>query len=389
MASSTLCANISDRKRAEETIRQQLNEIEAIYAATPVGLCLVDADLRYVRINEALAQLNGYPADYFIGRTLRETGTDASANLIEPLYRHVLETGEPILNREIHGATAAEPERGRDWLVSYYPLTNADGGVNGVNAVVVEITERKQNERMLQMLNKSLEQRVEERTEELTRRMAELDQFAYVASHDLKSPLRAIDNLSSWIVQDAASVLPAPSQEHLGKLRGRVQRMEKLLDDLLAYSRADRYTYPEERVDTAELVDDIVRLVAPSEGFTVMVPEPMPALVTQRVPLEQVLRNLINNAIKHHHRSDGFVQVTAHDLGDFIEFAVTDNGPGIAAEFHERIFQIFQTLKPRDHVEGSGMGLAIVKKVVEGRGGVVSVESEVGQGATFRFTWPK
>jgi len=247
----------------------------------------------------------------------------------------------------------------------------------------------RQAEGQLRQLNETLESRVAERTAELRRSNEELDRFAYVASHDLKSPLRAIDHLSSWIVQDAAEQLPSASQEHLSKLRGRVKRMEKLLDDLLAYSRADRFKYPKQKVDTATLVADVAQLVTPVEGFTVTAQAPMPVLLTERVPLELVLRNLIDNAIKHHHRIEGEVWVAARDLGGWIEFSVTDNGPGIDEQFSARIFQMFQTLKPRDQVEGSGMGLAIVKKVVESRGGTLHVESTPGHGATFRFTWPK
>jgi signal transduction histidine kinase len=116
----------------------------------------------------------------------------------------------------------------------------------------------------------------------------------------------------------------------------------------------------------------------------------MPKLYTERVPLETVLRNLVANAIKHHDRpQEGVVHISIEDLEDWVAFSVADNGPGIPPQHHERIFQVFQSLKPRDQVEGSGMGLAIVKKTVESQGGQIEVESDVGQGATFRFTWPK
>lgn len=249
--------------------------------------------------------------------------------------------------------------------------------------------EARQAEAQLRQLNETLELRVAERTAELRQSNEDLDRFAYVASHDLKSPLRAIDHLSNWIMQDAAEQLPAASQEHLVKLRGRVKRMERLLDDLLAYSRADRFKYAKQKVDTAVIVADVAQLVTPIEGFTVTAQAPMPVLLTERVPLELVLRNLIDNAIKHHNRAEGQVWVTARDLGSIIEFSVRDDGPGIDKQFSERIFQMFQTLRPRDQVEGSGMGLAIVKKVVESRGGTLHVESTPGRGATFRFTWPK
>ena len=243
-------------------------------------------------------------------------------------------------------------------------------------------------ELQLRQLNETLEERVQERTAELERSNRELDRFAYVASHDLKAPLRAIDNLSTWLEQDVHELLPPPSQEHLYKLRGRVQRMERLLDDLLAYSRAGRVQHTPQQVETGPLVRSIFELQSPPPEFQLTVEEPMPVLYTQRVPLETVLRNLIGNAIKHHKRLDGHVQVSARQHEGEVEFCVCDDGPGIAPEYHERIFELFQTLQPRDQLEASGMGLAIVKKTVESAGGHVSVQSAEGKGTCFTFTWP-
>jgi signal transduction histidine kinase len=247
----------------------------------------------------------------------------------------------------------------------------------------------KENEAALRELNSTLEQRVERRTAELQRSNRELDQFAYVASHDLKAPLRAINHLANWIEEDAGHLLPATSHEHLEKLQGRVQRMETLLDDLLAYSRAGRQRHPAETVDTAELVRNVIEAVVPPTGFTVNILGTLPQMRVERAPLESVLRNLIGNAIKHHDAPAGVIEISARELEDFVEFTVKDDGPGIAPEFHQRIFEMFQTLKPRDLVEGSGVGLAVVKRTVESRGGTVTVESHVGEGAIFRFTWPK
>jgi signal transduction histidine kinase len=131
-------------------------------------------------------------------------------------------------------------------------------------------------------------------------------------------------------------------------------------------------------------------MIAPPPGFVVKFTTPLPLLKTESTPLETVFRNLIGNAIKHHHApAEGWVEISAQDQGDFVEFRVRDNGPGISPEFHARVFEMFQTLRPRDQVEGSGIGLALVKKHVESRGGTIQLESNVGEGAIFRFTWPK
>ena len=243
-------------------------------------------------------------------------------------------------------------------------------------------------ELQLRQLNETLEERVRERTAELERSNRELDRFAYVASHDLKAPLRAIDNLSTWLEQDVYELLPPASREHLNKLRGRVQRMERLLDDLLAYSRAGRVQHKLEQVETGALVRAIFELQSPPPEFQLTVEDPMPILYAQRVPLETVLRNLIGNAIKHRRQPNGHVWVSAHLRDGLVEFRVCDDGPGIAPEYHERIFELFQTLQPRDQLEASGMGLAIVKKTVESAGGHVSVRSAEGEGTCFLFTWP-
>lgn len=219
----------------------------------------------------------------------------------------------------------------------------------------------------------------------------EVDQFAYVASHDLKAPLRAIANLAQWIQDDMGEALDTTSQEHMRLLQARVRRMEALIDGILAYSRVGRMLNAPESVDTGGLVREVIELLAPPAEVAIQVADSMPAVEAECVPLQQVFLNLIGNALKYSLavRSDVTIRVDWRDLGDAVEFAVSDNGPGIAPEFHERIWGVFQTLAARDKVEGTGIGLSVVKKIVETRGGTVSVESAPNQGATFRFTWPK
>ena len=252
-----------------------------------------------------------------------------------------------------------------------------------------EIIGFKAGEEKLRRAHDELEQRVRERTAELELRNRELDEFVYVASHDLRTPLLGIQHLATWIGEDARAVLPPASRAHLEKLQARVKRMDQLLNDLLAYLRASRRRHLPERVAVAELVHACAGLLALPPGFRVFVPEVLPVILTERIPLATIFTNLIDNAAKHHHNpAAGRATVTARRDGARIEFAVTDDGPGIDPAHHERIFQIFQTLRPRDQAEGSGMGLALVKLLVESRGGGVRVESAPGCGATFRFTWP-
>ncbi|NEP19067.1 MAG: histidine kinase [Leptolyngbya sp. SIO4C1] len=252
-----------------------------------------------------------------------------------------------------------------------------------------EITEREQSEKTTRQLNQVLEDRVAQRTTELQRRNQELDQFAYVVSHDLKAPLRAIATLSEWIEEDLTEQLPAENQEQLRLLRSRVYRMDALINGLLDYSRVGRSRQNTARVDVAQLLTDVLQLIDVPETFTVEISPDLPVLVANRTPLTQVFTNLISNAIKHHDRPDGIVRISAKTLDDCYEFAIADDGPGISPKYHQRIFEIFKTLEARDTKESTGVGLAIVKKTVESEGGSLRLESDVGCGACFYFTWPK
>ena len=221
----------------------------------------------------------------------------------------------------------------------------------------------------------------------LERSNEELDAFAYAASHDLRAPLRGISNLAQWIEEDLQGSLREETREMLALMRSRMHRMEGLIDGILQYSRAGRVHEPPGPVDVGALVGDVVDLLAPPEG-TVTIASDLPEVVTERTSLQQVFQNLIGNALKHA-GTGARIAITAEDAGDFWQFAVADDGPGIPEEFHERIWGIFQTLQPRDTVEGAGIGLSLVRKLVEAQGGTVGLLSSPGAGATFTFTWRK
>lgn len=224
----------------------------------------------------------------------------------------------------------------------------------------------------------------------LERSNRELDQFAYVTSHDLKAPLRGIANLSGWIEEDMGATFPASAQEQMRLLRGRVHRMEALIDGILDYSRAGRTRVAPERIDTRALVLDTVQMLALPSSAEVSVEQSMPTVVAGRVPLGQIFSNLIGNAVKHGGGEQARVHVSAGTDGEtpgYVRFSVSDNGPGIPPQYHERVFGVFQTLAARDKVEGTGIGLSIVKKLVEGQGGRVWIESPAA-GTTIHFTWP-
>ena len=251
-----------------------------------------------------------------------------------------------------------------------------------------EINERLHAEKELQILNETLEQRVAIRTAEAERHVEELEQFAYVTSHDLKAPLRGIANLATWLEEDLQEKLTAVTREQLGLLRDRVQRMYALIEGLLEYTRIDRAEQTMANVDTGELLTEVIDSLAPPAGFIVDVAANMPTLYTDRLHLFQVFSNLIGNAIKHGKGDQGRVGVTVRNLGEHYEFTVADDGPGIAPEYHDKVFMMFQTLTVHDYGSNTGIGLALVKKIVKEHGGSITLESTEGNGATFRFSWP-
>lgn len=227
------------------------------------------------------------------------------------------------------------------------------------------------------------------RSEELEQVNAELDKFAYVASHDLRAPLRAIENLAGFLHEDIGDSIPADSQKHLNMITQRIQRLDSLLSALLEYSRVGRMQQPIERVELLECVSDCVTMIR-DDRFEILVHAAEMTVFTYRTPMELILRNLIDNAQKHHDQDTGTIDVTVTRIDKMLEFEVRDDGPGIPLQFQERVFEMFQTLKPRDDLEGSGMGLAILLKTVDSYGGAISVDSDpdMARGAKFTFTWP-
>ena len=230
-----------------------------------------------------------------------------------------------------------------------------------------------------------------DRTADVLRRSnRDLDQFAYVASHELKSPLRAISSLAQWIEDDHRASLAPEAIAQLELMRQRVQRMEATIDGILDYSRAGR-SRALENVDVALVVNEVLDSYAAEVRGHVSVAPGMPTFATDRITLFQVLQNLIGNAIKYTRRPDAEIAIGVEDEGDFFHFSVADNGPGIAAHLHERIWKVFARVEIHapDIAEGTGIGLSVVRKIVEMRGGRVWLDSTVGAGSTFHFTWPK
>jgi len=226
--------------------------------------------------------------------------------------------------------------------------------------------------------------KLEKNIHDLESKNEELNKFAHVVSHDLKAPIRGIHNVITWIGEDLSEELSPQLKRYLQIIPQRTQRMEALINGLLDYARINRKT-PTELVDTNLLVHEITQSIVP-RNFTIKI-ENLPEMFTERLKLEQVFANLISNAVKYSKPEKGFIKITGKKIKDYYEFSVKDNGIGIAIEYHQKIFEIFQTLREKNEIESTGVGLAIVKKIIDEHRETINVKSELGIGTEFIFTW--
>lgn len=374
------------RDRALAAAKSERQRLYDVFMQAPAAIAVLEGPEHTFTVANPLyvelvggRQVLGLP----VATALPEIVGQGILDLLGRVYR----TGEPFAADEMR----IQLDRDGDGVLEdiyvdfvYQPLKQPDGTTFGIMAHAVDVTSQVHARREIEQKADEL-QRL---TRELERSNRELDQFAYVASHDLKAPLRGIANLTQWIEEDLADRVTGESREHMQLLQGRVHRMEALIDGILAYSRAGRVRDRPARVDVGALLDEVIELLSPPAGMQIVVAPDMPVLETERVPLQQVFMNLIGNAIKYTKRPDARVDIRVEPEGEFYRFAIGDNGPGIAPQYREKIWQIFQTLAPRDKVEGTGIGLSVVRKIVEARAGRAWVESEPGQGSTFYFTWP-
>jgi signal transduction histidine kinase len=379
------------RSRLAES--EQLNRV--VLDALPAHVAVLDADGRILSTNEAWKRFHreddGPAVSCDVGCNYLDACRGATADGAETAAR-VAEGIEAVLRGRRDHFTIEypchAPHEKRWFLLTADPIASdadAAGPVRGAVVAHLNITDRKLSE-------ESTRQRAAEvaaMARALKKTNEELDQFAYITSHDLRAPLRGIANLSLWIEEDMGEHVTPEAHRQMEMLRGRVHRMEAMIDGILEYSRVGRVRVEPEEVDVAALLADVVDLLDPPVGMAVRIEPGMPVVVGHKLRLQQVFMNLLGNAIKYHDKPAGRIVVGCRGAGRFYEFTVADDGPGIDRRYHEKIFVIFQTLQPRDKVESTGVGLSLVRKIVEAEGGTIAVESEPGRGSTFRFTWPR
>lgn len=372
-----IAREMAARKQAEDALREREARMRAIFDTAVDGIVTIDERGTIERFNLAAGHMFGYTEAEVTGKNVsmlmpapyREAHDGYLAHYMQTGQRKIIGIGREVVGQRKDGTT--------------FPMDLAVGETRQVDrhmftGTIRDISERKQAQEQRDRLLHELESANEE-----------LKNFGYVVSHDLKAPLRAIGSLANWLSTDYANKFDDEGKEHMRLLISRVYRMDGLIDGILQYSRVGRVKETVIAVELNRLVREVIDLLAPPANITVSIVNSLPTVVTEPTRIQQVFQNLLSNAIKYMDKPKGEIRIDCLAEGRQWKFSITDNGPGIDQQHFEKIFQLFQTLAPRDRVESTGVGLSLVKKIVEMYGGCIWLESTVGQGSTFFFTLPR
>lgn len=363
---------------ALEEVERQRALLDLVVAQSRDGIMMADRQGVLRLFNPAAAELHGLPraATAEDWRLVHWASLDGTPLSLEdtPLYRAI--NGDEVRDGRwlVQGPDGTRRSLGG----TATPLRGPDGRPAGGVLIVRDESDRLRGERDREYLISALEHT-----------NAELEQFASVASHDLKAPLRGVSQLAKWLEEDLGPSLSVEQRHNIELLQGRVRRLGALVDGILSYARAGASPMPLVSVDVRALLAEVVTLLAPPPGAQVTLPSACPPLFTERVQLQQVFLNLVGNALKHGGAPRAMVSIRAVAAAGFVEFSVEDNGPGIPSADQDRVWEMFHTLASKDKKETSGIGLAVVRKLVLAHGGRVWLDSAPGRGATFSFTWPE
>ncbi len=366
--------DITERKLAEQKALESSQKYTQLFNNLYDAVVITDMEGRMVGSNKSAQKMLGY--------TEEELTQMLIADIVHP---DDMEKSQKYLERLVSDGYYSDYQ-GRilrkDGQIVYIQVnSNAiyeNGELAGSRDIVRDITELKKAEQKREELLKELEQVNQE-----------LRDFAYVVSHDLKAPLRAISSLSQWLHEDYQDKLGPEGAEQLKLLINRSNRMHNFIEAILEYSRIGRIQLHEEWVDLSMLIEEIEDTLVLPDHMAIQIPKKLPSFYGQKVRLLQVFQNLIGNAIKYNDKAQGRIYIEWEDLDSHLKFSISDNGPGIDRKYHDKIFKIFQTLQSRDHIESTGIGLTIVKRVVQLYGGEIKVSSVLGQSTTFEFTLKK
>ncbi|MDD3364475.1 MAG: PocR ligand-binding domain-containing protein [Syntrophomonas sp.] len=365
--------DITERKRMEEAMRLSEDKFSKAFCCNPVPISITTINKgRYVEVNDAWLEYTGFQRDEVIGHTSTKLSRWAVPE----------ERGLIIKQIQEHGKLRN--------LEAKFKIKSGEIRTVLLSADIIDMG----SEPHLLFVSKDIteEQMAEKRSQELMLELQsvnlELKDFAYIVSHDLKAPLRGIRSLADWLYNDYKDKFDEEGKEQLDMLINRVDRMNNLIEGILRYSRLTSKNEDKIVIDFNEAVKEVIEMLEPPDNISIIIENELPSLTLERTRTQQLFTNLINNAIKFMDKPNGEISISCQNQGEFWQFRIQDNGCGIEEKNFDNIFTIFKTLKPRDEFESTGIGLTIVKKIVEIYGGKVWVESKLGEGSTFYFTLP-
>ena len=362
----------------------------------PVGAFILDEKYVVLHWNSCLERWSGISIETILGTSLLER----FPRLQEPQYSlridEVFKGGPPVIfSSKFHQYLIPCPIRNEKFQTQQTmvtPVRDKEGQKNYALFTLQDVTDATHQLEKFKIIKGNLLKKEVDLGNlllEVKRINQELEQFAQIVSHDLKAPLRGIQNLADWILETLKDKVADDSKIHLRLLKEQVVRMQGMIDAILDYSKNIGGENIIELVDSKNLIKEIIEEIGPPSSFHFDIHPDLPKFHTHRTKLKQVFSNLVNNAVKHHNRADGEVKIWVNDQGETFEFIVKDDGPGIDPTFQKNIFVIFQTASKNPSEENTGIGLAIAKKIVIDSKGKIELTSSLGKGAQFKFTWPK
>lgn len=379
---------IEERKQAQRALEESRNLLSIIIDTLPTYFNVKDLDGRFIQLNKW--SLNDFFENFEVEEILGKTDFDFFPEEIARQFRNdeikVIETGEPIINKE--ELNTGLDGRSRWMLTTKAALRDASGKIIGTVGAAQEITRQKEAEMALREARDTLEERVHERTLQLEAANRELESFAYSVSHDLRAPLRAIDGFSQALMEDYSPVLDEDGLDYLQRVRKASQRMGQLIDDLLMLSRVTRSEIRKERVNLSAIAHEVVgelRQIEPERQVEFNIEDNLIVNGDARL-LQIVLENLLSNAWKFTAQK----YIPRIELGyneESGEYFVRDNGVGFDMTYVDKLFGAFQRLHTDHEFEGTGIGLATVRRIIHRHGGSIRAEGHVGKGATFHFSF--